>query len=98
MKGNTPENWRSSLYYHYYAYPATHNVRKHEGVSEKRYKLIRFYGRDVPNGEEWELYDLEKDPQEMQSQYSNPDYAAEVKRLKKELQRLRKYYQVPAEK
>ena len=98
MKGNTPENWRSSLYYHYYAYPATHNVRKHEGVSEKRYKLIRFYGRDVPNGEEWELYDLEKDPQEMQSQYSNPDYAAEIKRLKKELQRLRKYYQVPAEK
>ena len=98
LKGNTPDDWRSSLYYHYYAYPATHNVRRHEGVSEKRFKLIRFYGRDVPNGEEWELFDLEKDPQEMKSEYDNPTYAAEVKRLKKELQRLRTHYQVPAEK
>ena len=73
-------------------------MRRHEGVSEKRFKLIRFYGRDVPNGEEWELFDLEKDPQEMKSEYDNPTYAAEVKRLKKELQRLKTYYQVPAEK
>ena len=72
FKGNTPDNWRTSLYYHYYAYPSTHDVRKHEGVSEKRFKLIRFYGRDVPNGEEWELFDLKKDPQEMKSEYRNP--------------------------
>ena len=40
------------LYYHYYEYPGVHNVRRHEGVSGKRFKLIRFYGKDVPNGEE----------------------------------------------
>jgi len=96
MQGKTPADWRTSLYYHYYAYPATHNVRKHEGVSEQRYKLIRFYGKDVPGGEEWEFFDLENDPQEMKSQYDNPDYASEVKRLKKELQHLREYYKVPA--
>lgn len=97
MKGNTPADWRSSLYYHYYEYPAFwHAVRRHEGVSEKRFKLIRFYGKDVPNGEEWEFFDLKNDPQEMKSEYSNPDYVDEVERLKKELKRLREYYQVPA--
>jgi arylsulfatase A-like enzyme len=97
MKGNTPADWRSSLYYHYYEYPAFwHAVRRHEGVSEKRFKLIRFYGKDVPNGEEWEFFDLKNDPQEMKSEYSNSDYVDEVERLKKELHRLREYYQVPA--
>jgi arylsulfatase A-like enzyme len=95
FKGKTPADWRSSLYYHYYEYPAFHHaVRRHEGVSEKRYKLIRFYGQDVPNGEEWELYDLKEDPQEMKNEYGNSIYATEVKRLKIELQRLKKYYQV----
>lgn len=95
MKGETPPNWRKSLYYHYYEFPGPHSVKKHEGVSEKRFKLIRFYGKGVPDGEEWEFYDLQKDPSEMKSQYSNPEYAAEIKRLKKELLRLRKYYKVP---
>ena len=95
MKGETPSDWRKSLYYHYYEFPGPHSVRKHEGVSEKRFKLIRYYGKGVPNGEEWELFDLEKDPAEMKSEYANPEYAKEVKRLKKELQRLRHYYKVP---
>ena len=95
MKGESPAEWRKSLYYHYYEYPGAHSVRKHEGVSEKRFKLIRYYGKGVPDGEEWELFDLEKDPSEMKSEYSNPEYAGEVKRLKKELQRLRKLYKVP---
>ena len=95
MKGVTPDDWRKSLYYHYYEYPGAHKVRRHEGVSEKRFKLIRYYGKDVPDGEEWEFFDLEKDPQEMKSEYANPEYAPEIKRMKKELQRLREYYQVP---
>lgn len=95
MEGKTPDDWRKSLYYHYYEYPGAHSVRRHEGVSEKRFKLIRFYGKDVPNGEEWEFYDLETDPQEMESKYNNPEYAGQIKRLKKELQRLRDYYKVP---
>ena len=95
MKGQTPTDWRKSLYYHYYEFPGPHSVRKHEGVSEKRFKLIRYYGKGVPDGEEWEFFDLEKDPSEMKSEYANPEYSNEVKRLKKELLRLRKYYKVP---
>jgi arylsulfatase A-like enzyme len=95
LKGQAPEDWRTSLYYHYYEYPAYwHDVRRHEGVSEKRYKLIRFYGKDVPNGEEWELYDLKTDPHEMKSQYANPEYAETIERLKKELARLKDLYEV----
>ena len=95
MKGTKPAEWRKSLYYHYYEYPAVHSVRKHEGVADKRYKLIRFYGPDVPNGEEWEFYDIENDPHEMNNGYAKPEYAAKISELKAELKRLRIFYMVP---
>jgi len=98
LKGKTPSNWRKSLYYHYYEYPSCHSVRRHEGVSTKRYKLIRFYGKNVPNAEEWELYDLNNDPHEMNNIYSNPEMASKIKELKTELKRLQKYYKVPVDK
>ncbi|MEM9400582.1 MAG: sulfatase, partial [Verrucomicrobiota bacterium] len=97
LKGKTPQDWRTSLYYHYFEYPGIHKVRRHEGVSNKRFKLIRFYGVDVPGNEEWELYDLERDPQEMNSVYNNPEYASQVKQLKAELSQLRSHYGVTEE-
>ena len=60
------------------------------GVRDARYKLIHFYNLD-----EWELYDLKKDPREMRSVYGSPEYAAVTSRLKEELGRLRKHYRVP---
>jgi arylsulfatase A-like enzyme len=95
LKGATPEDWRKHLYYTYYEYPGAHSVRRHEGVSGKRYKLIRFYGADVKDGEEWELFDLKNDPSEMKSQYNNPEYAAIVEQMKKELGNMRQQYEVP---
>lgn len=96
LKGETPSNWRKSLYYTYYEYPhGSHSVRKHEGVATKRYKLIRFYGKDVPNEEEWEFYDLEKDPNEMHSSFDNVEYKSKIAELKEELIRLREEYKVP---
>lgn len=97
MKGTTPKDWRTSLYYHYYEYPAVHSVRRHEGVAGKRYKLIRFYGKDVPNGEEWEFYDLQNDPNEMKNIYNAPAQNKRIAEMKAELQRLRQIYKVPAE-
>ena len=95
LQGKTPDDWRTSLYYHYYEYPGYHSVRRHEGVADKRYKLIRFYGPDVPGGEEWEFYDLQADPREMQSIYSDPAQQQQIAAMKKELARLRNYYRVP---
>jgi arylsulfatase A-like enzyme len=94
LKGNTPKDWRTSLYYHYYEFfgnrKTAHMVRRHNGVRTKRYKLIHFY-----NLGEWELYDLQKDPREMKSVYANSAYAAVVKDLKAELKRLQQQYNVP---
>ena len=53
-----------------------------------RYKLIHFY-HDI---DEWELYDLKKDPREMKNVFNDPAYADKVTQLKAELQRLRKKY------
>ena len=55
---------RDAIYYHYYE-NGEHAVSPHFGVQTDRYKLIRFYKRV----ESWELYDLEKDPQEMNNLY-----------------------------
>lgn len=50
FNGKTPADWRTSLYYHYFDYPAFHLVRKHDGVRTDRYKLIHFYGKGGMNG------------------------------------------------
>lgn len=61
------------------------------------YKLIRLYGKDVPNGEEWEFYDLEKDPHELNNIYANPEMSGAVGEMKKALGELRTQYHVPDE-
>ncbi len=83
------ENWRDELYYHYYEYPAEHAVKRHYGIRTDRYKLIHFY-YDI---DEWELYDLENDPQEMNNVYNVPEYAEVRDSLHQELEQLREYYQ-----
>jgi len=92
LRGETPPDWRKSVYYHYYEYPAVHAVRRHEGVSTGRYKLIHYYRMG-----EWELFDLLKDPRELHSVYDDPAYARVRKELKAELARLKKRYRVPEE-
>ena len=37
---NKNENWRQSMYYHYYEYPFYHHVQPHYGIRNKRYKLM----------------------------------------------------------
>jgi arylsulfatase A-like enzyme len=88
LRGKTPRSWRTSMYYHYYEYPAVHSVKRHYGVRTQRYKLIHFYN-DI---DEWELYDLKKDPREMKNVLNDPAYANIVTELKAELKQLRKKY------
>ena len=88
LAGETPADWRESIYYHYYEYPSVHMVPRHNGVRDDRYKLIHFYQFD-----EWEFYDLKTDPDELQNLYEQADYADEIATMKVELERLRAEYQ-----
>ncbi|BDD10155.1 N-acetylglucosamine-6-sulfatase [Fulvitalea axinellae] len=88
VEGKTPKTWRKSIYYHYYHYPGTHMVKRHYGVRTDRYKLIRFYH----DNDEWEMYDLEKDPQEMTSVYGDPAYAEVQAEMMKVLAENQKKY------
>jgi arylsulfatase A-like enzyme len=88
LLGRSVAGWPGSVYYHYYEYPAVHMVKRHYGVRTRRYKLIHFtYDIDA-----WELYDLERDPSELQNVFGDPAYAAVRRELETELHRLRAFY------
>lgn len=78
---------RHDLYYHFYEYYADHTVLPHLGVRGERYKLIYFYTVD-----EWELYDLKKDPQEQKNLIRSPEHAQLVQQLKEKIAVLRDLY------
>jgi arylsulfatase A-like enzyme len=85
LQGKTPEDWRKSLYYHYYEFPVPHRVRPHKGVITDRYKLVHYYKPDV---DDWELLDREADPLEVTNFYEHPGYSDIVAELHQELKRL----------
>jgi len=64
------EPWRESMYYHYYAFPAWHDVPKHDGIRNRQFKLIHYYEIGV-----WELFDLENDPHELNNVYEDGEYS-----------------------
>jgi len=92
LKGESPKDWRTSFYYHYYEYPRWHRVRPHYGVITDRYKLVHFYKPDL---DEWELYDLKENPKETINYINVPSYAKTIAKLKVELSRLEKQLKVP---
>ena len=91
LEGKKPANWRQSLYYHYYEYPAEHSVCRHYGIRTKHYSLMHFYN-DI---NAWELYDLKKDPDQMHNIYGKPGTEKLTKNLKKQLLQLQVQYDDP---
>jgi arylsulfatase A-like enzyme len=94
FKSETPADWRTSFYYHYYEFPVPHHVRPHYGVVTDRYKLVHFYAPDV---DYWELFDRQSDPHELKSVYGEKQYAETQSELEAELARLRTELKVPDE-
>ena len=97
LKGHVPADWPTSTYYRYWMHMAHHDNPAHYGVRTKDYKLIFFYGLELdapgadapPTQPGWELYDLRKDPLEMNNVYDDPAYAQVVNDMKVELLRLK---------
>ncbi|PDH40807.1 MAG: sulfatase [Rhodothermaeota bacterium MED-G19] len=84
----THSEWRDAIYYTYYEYPSVHMVKRHYGVRTDRYKLMHFY-YDI---DEWEMYDLEKDPSEMNNVYGDPKYDNIKEMMHRRLQEMREQY------
>ena len=87
-KGIEPEGWRQATYYHYYEYPAEHSVKRHYGIRTKDFKLIHFYN-DI---DEWEMYDLVKDPREMFNIHEDPAYKDKREEMHGILEQIQKEY------
>lgn len=96
LQGHIPEDWQRAMYYRYWMHKAHHNVYAHYGIRTLRYKLIYYYSDalgqpgaiDETYEPEWELFDLKKDPYELNNVYDDRVYTDVVKELKRELHRL----------
>jgi arylsulfatase A-like enzyme len=93
FRGKTPADWRHSMYYHYYEFAPPHWVLPCYGIRTERYKLIYYYTIN-----EWELFDLQKDPDEMENLFVKegmdikPGYEGVLKDLLSQLAALREKY------
>ena len=85
LRGRTPANWRTSMYYRYYHDPGDHNTRGHYGVRTRTHKLIYFWTKD-----QWELFDLVNDPHELHNLYGQPGQDDLTAKLKAELTKLKR--------
>lgn len=87
MTGSQEKLPRNNLYYHFYEDKAYHTVLQHLGIRGERYKLIYFYTVN-----EWELYDLETDPQEQKNLINSTAHQKILLQMKKDLLKLRDKY------
>jgi arylsulfatase A-like enzyme len=88
LESNNKSTVRDAVYYHYYEFPKWHNVQPHYGVRTSRYKLIHYYY----NMDEWELFDLKKDPNEMENLYGTSGTKKLTRRLKNKIMELQVQY------
>jgi arylsulfatase A-like enzyme len=92
LKNEPPQDWRKDWLYEYFEYPQWEHVRPHRGVRTERYKLIHYYKLaafpDEP--EEFELYDLTRDPGELHNLHGQPGYVTLTQQLLNRITELRK--------
>jgi len=93
LRGESPDDWRKSVYYRYYHDPGHHNTVAHLGVRTETHKLIHYWKQDV-----YEMFDIENDPTEQhnllysEAEAQQPEVAAKFKELKAEIARLKREY------
>ncbi len=92
--GQEPDNWKQAAYYRYWMHMAHHDNPGEMAIRTKTHKLIYFYGCNYRGGNQtppgWELYDLVKDPEELNNVYDDPAYASVRDELKTQFAQLRR--------
>jgi arylsulfatase A-like enzyme len=89
LRGESPADWRKSVYYRYYHDPGHHNTRAHFGVRTATHKLLYYWTKSA-----YEMYDLERDPVEQHNllfdatEASEPSVARRFTQLTGELAQL----------
>jgi hypothetical protein len=87
LQGSTPDDWRDQIYYHYYE---AYDVPEQYGIRTETHKLVCY--PSFNDKKYWELFDLSKDPMEMNNVYSDSKYSGVLEDLKKSLAELRTQY------
>ncbi|HJU44646.1 MAG TPA: sulfatase [Vicinamibacterales bacterium] len=85
LRGRAPTDWRTAMYYRYYHDPGDHNTRAHYGIRTQTHKLIYFWKKD-----QWELFDLVNDPEELHNLYGERGFEALTTALKQQLAQLKR--------
>ncbi|RFC44968.1 MAG: Arylsulfatase A [Verrucomicrobia bacterium] len=67
LRGESPADWRKSVYYRYYHSPGHHHTAAHYGIRTATHKLIHYWQKDA-----YELFDLTKDPAEQHNLLFDP--------------------------
>lgn len=97
LKGEKNPDWQKEIYYRYWLHMTHCDTPAHYGIRTRDYKLVFYYGLPLdakgalpeatPQG--WELYDLKKDPCEMNNVYGKKGYDEITKYLRKRLYELK---------
>lgn len=95
LMGQTPEDWRTEMYYRYWTNQPERPA--HLGIRTQQYKLSLFYGQSrkstqrdqMPYNPGWEFYDLQNDPNELRNAIKDPVYADTIIALKARLESLK---------
>ncbi|MCZ6672459.1 MAG: sulfatase [Verrucomicrobia bacterium] len=91
--GREPVGWKDAAYYRYWMHMAHHDNPGEMAIRTKTHKLIYFYGCDYKGAKQtppgWELYDLARDPHELNNVYDHPAYAQVRDGLKAKFAQLR---------
>ncbi len=94
LRGESPNDWRTSIYYRYYHDPGHHNTAAHLGIRTATHKLIHYDRRGT-----YELFDLRSDPNELhnllfdESERNAPHVASTFEKLRSELLELQRQYE-----
>ena len=84
LRGRTPSSWREDCYMRYYVEGGEHSTSAWYGIRTKTDALVYYYKRN-----EWEYFDIVKDPDEVKNEYANPAYQERINFLKKRITELK---------